>query len=357
MAVPGTYLAPAHEAVRHAIASLVLAFDAGLRLTLLVRAEDQNACANWLAGLRPRCATSVVAVPPDATLKTLWIQDRFLCCTSDRGRRIYLFPPSSAAENMGAWLAAADGSAAEEMRTGLSGGNCLVGEDYWLAGAASLEQSAAFLPPGQKNRESARRAIAAIDRRRLVVVGHSYDDLKNRHADPCRGETAQAIAAASDRDLRQPVFHLDVFLTPTGETTVGKPLLLVGEPVSLETSAGASGKSYRAPLAAVCRRLAAAGFAVLRNPVAVLPAKREGGGPRFWRPYNNVLLQNRPEKIVWLPQFADDEWPELRQLDEENRAIWRGLGFAVRPIDGWGAVAALGGGVRCITKVTARDDG
>jgi hypothetical protein len=88
----------------------------------------------------------------------------------------------------------------------------------------------------------------------------------------------------------------------------------------------------------------------------VLPAKRDGRGPRFWRPYNNVILQNRPERIVWLPQFADDEWPELQQLDEENASIWRDrLGFTVRPVGGWGAVAALGGGLRCVAKVIERD--
>jgi hypothetical protein len=359
MALPGTYLAPGHERVRRALGSLIQAFDAGVRVTLLVGTDDQDACTAWLGGLALRCTVSLARVPSGEVLKTLWIQDRFLCrAAPDHGRRTYLVPPSSGRENMAVWLAAFDGSDAEEMRTGLSGGNCLVGENYWLAGAASLEQSFAFLPGDRKNYQGARQSIAAIDGRRLVVVGHSYADLKYRDVEPCRAETTKPPENPSDEGLRQPVFHLDVFLTPTGETMEGKPLLLVAEPVSLDGRAGATEKSYRAPLAAVCRRLAAAGFAILRNPVAVLPARRSGGGPRFWRPYNNVILQNRPEPIVWLPQFCDDEWPELRQLDDDNTRIWRErLGYSVRPIRDWGAVAALGGGLRCVTKVTERGVG
>jgi hypothetical protein len=249
MALPGTCLAPGYESVRHALGSLVQAFDDRVRVTLLVGADDRESCAAWLAGLAPSCTVSLAMAP--SGLKTLWIQDRFLCRSApDRGRKTYLFPPSSRSENMAVWLAAFDGSEAEEMRTGLSGGNCLVGNDFWLAGAASLEQSLAFLPAGRKTHQGARQSIAAIDGRRLVVVGHSYADLKHRDGEPCRAETATPSENPSDEDLRQPAFHLDVFLTPTGETMDGKPLLLLGEPVALDGHGAAAVKSYRAPFAA-----------------------------------------------------------------------------------------------------------
>ena len=357
MAVPGGYLAPCHGHIKRALGSLIASFDAAARVTVLVRPDDRNACSAWLTELEPRCAVTMASVPSGATLKTLWIQDRFLCRGPGDHRRTYLFPPSSAGENMATWLAAVDGSQSEEVRVALSGGNCLVGEDYWLVGADSVAQSVAFLPADRKNRESAQESIAAIDRRRLEVVGYSYADLKNRGIGPCHEsallKTAEIVVAS---ELKQPIFHLDLFLTITGETVHGKPLLLVGEPVSPGPDAGLPDRNYSPQLAAVCCRLRTAGFEIMRNPVAVLPERRSGGGRRFWRSYNNVILQNRPDRVVWLPQFADVEWPELRQLDEENTRIWRDcLGFAVRRIDGWGAVAALGAGVRCVVKVTERD--
>jgi hypothetical protein len=242
---------------------------------------------------------------------------------------------------MAAWLAASDGSDAEEMRTGLSGGNCLVGEDYWLVGAASLEQSLAFQPAGAKNRHAARRSIAALDGRRLVVVGHAYADLKHRDVGLC-AETP--LADPSDEDLRQPAFHLDVFLTPTGETMDGKPLLFDRTRVARQSwrAAGKATVPRSRPLAAAShgRR------AILRVRWRCF-ARRSGG-----EPFLAALQQRHPPepagRIVWLRNSATTNGG-LRDLDEDNARMARSPGLRGPPGCG-GAHRRARGGLRCVTR-------
>ena len=58
---------------------------------------------------------------------------------------------------------------------------------------------------------------------------------------------------------------------------------------------------------------------------------------------------------MWLPTYGDREHPRLREVDQENERIWRGLGFTVDALPSFQVFARGLGAARCATKVLSRE--
>ncbi len=160
----------------------------------------------------------------------------------------------------------------------------------------------------------------------------------------------------------QPLSHQDLYLTLAGpHPTSGQPTALVG---SQELAARVAGVPFEVTgrderLDRVAADLTDAGYRVAR-----LPLTRERADPRWkpgWISYNNALVETWRDgptvrRRVTLPRFGTDGGSRLAALDDAAADTWQHLGFEVRAVEApftW--LAVFDGGIRCLTKVLARD--
>jgi N-dimethylarginine dimethylaminohydrolase len=156
-----------------------------------------------------------------------------------------------------------------------------------------------------------------------------------------------------------PWCHLDMYLTPIGDSTI-----LVASPAFAETVLCAQPSTWQDSLMvepacdlsddawamqaqydSVAGQLSALGYRVLRLPTLVNDA--DGWAVT----YNNVVFDEvSGQRVVYMPVYR------ITALDHVATAIYESLGFEVRPID-VSQVFQWGGAVRCIVNVTARSPG
>lgn len=106
----------------------------------------------------------------------------------------------------------------------------------------------------------------------------------------------------------------------------------------------------------IASQLSQGGYEVIRIP-ALIPnqspesATGENPTPAFpFMSYNNVLTETVADRsIVYLPQYG------IAELDSAATQCWEGIGFTVRPIEGFQTSAMHGGALRCCTKVLLRE--
>ncbi|MDH3496488.1 MAG: hypothetical protein OER21_06990 [Gemmatimonadota bacterium] len=259
---------------------------------------------------------------------TLWVQDPFLVAQNDEAvcllaSPIVERPDGGLDEDIPPLVAAHLGWGCRPLRQPLDGANVLVDDAHAVVGgdAGAEHDRVAALPSGNECPP-------------LVI--------------PSRGG--------------QPLSHQDLYLTLAGpHSTSGRPTALVG---SQALAARVAGEPFEARerderLDRVATDLADAGYHVER-----LPLTRERADPRWkpgWIGYNNVLVETWRDgptlrRRVTVPRYGTDGGPHLAALDAAAADIWTGLGFEVRPVEApftW--LAVFDGGIRCMTKVLARE--
>jgi len=133
-----------------------------------------------------------------------------------------------------------------------------------------------------------------------------------------------------------PNHHAGMFMMPVGDRTV-----LVGDPslarelVDCDKPNEATQRQFDS-VAAAC---SAAGYRVVRIPVV------PGRDGRTYLTYVNAILGHR---VVYMPVYA-----HVPALNEAAAAVWRGLGYEVRPVD-CTAVYPHFGSLRCLVNVLRR---
>ncbi|WP_377297017.1 hypothetical protein [Rhizobium sp. SGZ-381] len=317
------------------IGNLIAALPAGIALFLVVDRQRLAEAERWLATLP--LAVSVTLVPldmPEGARQSPWMQDllhvRDLAGNHLSGGEILSRPGTA----VGPALARSLGWEAVSVTVELDGGNQLVGENFRIVGAASLERNGLSSPPPESAAPADLGLLETLDDRPVHLFGYR---------------------AAGGTRLHQPGFHVDQFVSVTGLSRNARPLLLVAEPRLEGGGESRLVEQARSQLDASAVSLERQGFAVIRNPVpfAVTP----DSGKRLARLYNNVLLENvvrkgREKPLVWLPHFGDVE--ALSAYDEANRHLWQDLGFEVIGVSGWSHLASRNGALRCSAKVLQR---
>lgn len=159
---------------------------------------------------------------------------------------------------------------------------------------------------------------------------------------------------------RQPLFHLDMFITLAGRGEGGRYRLLVGDP---REAARISRTPLRPQAMAevfddIARQLAEQGFDVHRNPLPLVYADDEQRRLRRWyfATSNNALV-HRPKDgaaTVFLPTYGHGAFPELEATDAANENLWRSLGYDVVRLGDFHAFAVNLGAVHCIKKYLDR---
>ncbi len=349
--------APAYEADawRSVYRALIDALGPNSAVTVLAEA---NADVDGL--LDGRRATTIKA-PAGATL-TAWARDALIAAGDTTDRPLFL--ATSALDRRDdaqapALFAAATG--ARLIPTGLpfEGGDILIDRDRVLVGADSLRRI------GRGDAHAGGRALAAmfasVDGRAraiLPVGGRPGPSETERPTDtPAPGWT-EVVGFGQRPDSRQPIFHIDMFVSLTGLDRDGRPIALVGDHVLAARALGHAPLPHATPdaFAAIAHDLRAAGYAVERLPLPLLWTDDVVRRRRTWffASYNNVLVA---DGVVWLPEYGHDGWPEVDRTDKLAAAIWRRLGFEVRAVPGCLPLAENLGGLHCLANVIRRRPG
>ena len=302
----------------------------------------------WTNG---RSGETRIHAAPETLSFSHWARDALIGVETDAGRAVLLsdrFERMDDAE-AGRLLADAAGLPVIRSERPLDGGNILTMGETILVGADLFDDVPDRFPD-----DTGRRLIALGTSRARTAEALVPSDLL-----PDGWQEVRRTGVGEGQ--HQPLFHIDLFVSPAGTASDGRPRWLVGCPrlgadvLGLPLLDHADADLFDA----VAAHLAGSGAEVIRNPQPLFWSDRTDARVRTWHhlPVNNVLAEITAsgDATVWLPAFGERQWPELRRVDEANRDIWQSLGFEVIPVPGCLALAERRGALRCMCNVVARD--
>ncbi len=224
------------------------------------------------------------------------------------------------------------------------GGNFLISENHAFVGADSP-------------------VIAELEQGdREIVVISAADCPAELRLSAHRGDEKweQIFHYYNKPETRQPIFHIDMFITLAGPGADGRERIMIGDPalaaeiIDVPLHPLALAEQFNA----IAEDLTARDFDVIRNPMPMIYMDDVENQKRTWfyASSNNVLVQRTDGDgdIVWLPEYGHDNWPELAKTDAANRDIWENLGYEVRMISDGQRLAENLGGLHCLTNVLKR---
>ncbi|MBD2771972.1 hypothetical protein [Iningainema tapete] len=159
---------------------------------------------------------------------------------------------------------------------------------------------------------------------------------------------------------KQPIFHIDMFISLAGRNAEGKYRLLVGSPTVADKILGREPIKHATAeiFDDVAKSLQNMGFEVIRNPLPITYVDNSTDKIRTWyfATANNCLVQidSCDGNHVWLPTYGYGDWEELAAIDAENKRIWEKLGFVVHQLADFHPFAQNLGSVHCIKKYLER---
>jgi hypothetical protein len=399
------------EPGRQAYRSVIAALRPGTRFVIVHHEAIREDVASWFttAGHKP---DDVLFVPmPNYVKLTDWAEDAYVCLTDLQDGATYLVEPWQFLRSGDALIADSVEEYADikasQVPLVFQGGNCLIGEKFWMLGKDYFSDTVNALAnktlPIQVAADTNlnEKAVSLfknyIDRdRELLLVGS-----KNPIAMPAYVATKNSARYILDipsegMGTYQPIFHIDMFVSLAGTSMEGKPQVLVGSPAMadklLKTK---SPYALNATYDSIAQSLADEGFSVLRNPIvhrptvgrsetlewlrgkavefddadlftAVKELAKAGAMDstavtfRSWHhiTWNNCLVEDSAThgKHVYLPTYGHGPNDDLAVIDKEMALLWEGLGFKVHLLGDFNSFAERQGVVHCIKKYLARGD-
>jgi hypothetical protein len=169
----------------------------------------------------------------------------------------------------------------------------------------------------------------------------------------------------------QPIFHIDMYVTPTGVAgQSGKEIVFLGRPEAAKTAVGrysdvaaVNNGTYNSFFDETEAQLAAR-FEVQYLPLWLTRSNLglTGVEPRYYNlTFNNCIVQaGASSRRVLLPSYSQDaadygvDGEVRQQLESAAESAWTRLGFQVAWMDGVEDLAFNQGAVHCITKTLRR---
>lgn len=344
-------------------------------IVILTNASAETECRQWIDDLGLSARTTIGSAP-DTVGFSIWAEDAY-CIANDTldGERFFM-------ESV-AFTRYDDEYIADEVvkftnldlsmvNLYFQGGNVLIGDDYWMIGLDYPNNSfrLGYLTQqnGETRLEAIRRAYGdAMDNDRILHPIGSRLAVPSVTSIPVNvgGEDWESVVyRGNNPGTTQPLFHIDMFITPLGLSSGGKPLLMVADPTEAATIlAGVDYIEYSKQFAMapvfddIAAQLVDLGFEVVRNPLpsAFLPIPSERQLRWYFATANNALVQAEgDEKDIWLPQYGFEPFPELSATDDRTVEILEGLGFRTHRLGNFHPFAYGLGAVHCITKYLQR---
>ena len=286
------------------------------------------------------------------------------------------------------------------------GGNCLVGDDFWLLGkdyfADTVELLGRQRPPVSVPEGDDPQDVAVTLFGQYVDAGRRLTLVGTRRAIPARalrgtreGDTYLLDLAMDGAGTFQPIFHIDMFITLIGRDAGGAFQILVGSPAMGDellgtTSPFALAEVYdtiaddlRRRRVRRCietrwctgrlsgRRSTCRSCASRRRPTRCSsrpstswsrrgPPTTTSVRVRSWHhiTWNNCLVENSTSvgRHVYLPTYGHGARSGLSVIDEAMRALWEQLGFTTHMLGDFNGFAERQGVVHCIKKYIERGD-
>jgi hypothetical protein len=387
--------------------SLIGAMRTGTEFVVVHAPQQRATVEGWF---RKAGHAEVTFVPlPEYVSFTDWAEDAYVALTDAGDDSTYLVEPWE-------FLRAGDALIADaveeytDIRSSqapliFQGGNCLIGDDFWLLGTDYFADTVALLQGGRPpvavpegadldaftrglfhDYVDAARELRLVGTRRPIAVR----DLVGRR----EGDGFFLDLPSDGVGAFQPIFHIDMFVTLAGRRG-DRFTVLVGDPSMADSMLGTrSPYGLADAYDQIARVFAGAGMDVVRNPLVHRPtpgrafsvadlrriAERDGDAAlqqavgeltaqgaaddtevtvRSWHhvTWNNCLVEDSTSqgRHVYLPTYGAGA-PDLAPLDEHTATLWEGLGYTVHRLADFGSFARRQGAVHCIKKYLRRGD-
>jgi hypothetical protein len=325
----------------------------------------------WLATAR-RGARADVVEAEDFLGFSVWAEDAYVVISDSGGGHAFVEPaafPRYGDALVADAVAPTAGLALYQAPLHLQGGNVLIGDDFFFIGldyplltfeegileaptqAAQdgllrevyrtyLDAQRTFVPVGT------RLPVPAASRREFRLGGASW---------------TEEIHAGNQPGTRQPIFHIDMFVSLAGRGADGRYRVLVGDPREAARLTGEPLQQHAmaAVFDDIARDLAGRGYAVTRTPLPLVYADDPDARVRSWyfATSSNVLVHapagERPS--VFIPTYAHGPFAGvLDATDARNAEIWEGLGHDVVALGDFHPFASNLGAAHCIKKYLRR---
>jgi hypothetical protein len=388
--------------------SVVRALRVGTKFIVVHHKSGLKRIRPWFEAAG-HASSHVTYVPlPDYVSFTDWAEDGYVALTDRADGSVYLMEPWEFPRAGDALIADtvqefADIAAAQAPLI-FQGGNCLIGDDFWLLGKDYFADSLDLIsrddgPVDKPERQTPDAFLRSLFKdyvdaeRRLIVLGTAKEIPLKPYYGTREGRKYFLDIASGGAGVYQPIFHIDMFVTLIGRAAGGQFEVLVGSPRLADERLGTvSPFSLDDVYDAIAADLTRQGFSVSRNPLVHRPTiaqtltlgrlreiasgaedvplldalkeLQEAGARdstkvdvRDWHhiTWNNCLVENAGTlRHVYLPTFGHRPNGDLRLLDADVRKLWSARRFEVHPLADFNEFARRQGVVHCIKKYIRR---
>jgi hypothetical protein len=389
--------------------SVIASLRPGTKFAVVHHESKRADIEKWFkAAKHPKRNVTYVALP-DYVSFTDWAEDGYVALLDAADGTSYLMEPWE-------FPRAGDALIAESVQEHVAlraaqaplvfqGGNCLIGDRFWLLGKDYFADSVVLLegnnPPVSVPNGSTPEAFVTrlfgdyVDQTRELIVLGTDRPIPLRQYYGTKEKRRYYLDIAGDgAGTYQPIFHIDMFVTLVGVDAGGTFHVLVGSP-----ALGDELLKTRSPFAlnnvydTLAAQLTAKGMQVERNPLVHRPTvgraftlaqlqaiAAEPGNEalleavselvtagaiektsvriRSWHhvTWNNCLVEDSEAlgRHVYLPTFGHGANKDLAPVDRAMRALWERRGFTVHLLADFNAFASRQGVVHCIKKYLGR---
>jgi len=403
------------EPDRQGYRSVISALRPGTQFVVAHHVSIKAEIASWLTQAGHQLSDVAFIPIPDHTKLTDWAEDAYVCLTDLADGSRYLAEPWRFLRSGDALIADAVEEYTDIVATQVplifQGGNCLIGDNFWMLGKDYFADTVAALTNGELpikiaeganvNQVASKLFQDHIDKeRKLILIGSKNPISMARYFGSKEDGEYYLDMPAEGMGTYQPIFHIDMFVTLAGTNQDGIAQVLVGSPSMgdrfLKTN---SPFAHDAVYDAIAKSLGESGFSVKRNPIvhratvgrklslaalqdmaratgdqkvdkdfAYAIAELAAAGAtsdtavsvRSWHhvTWNNCLVEDSKThgRHVYIPTYGHEPNNDLAVIDREMEALWAGLGFTVHLLGDFNSFARRQGVVHCIKKYIERGD-
>lgn len=343
-------------------------------VTIFVHPQVEEDLRKVVAEQRDGATTNIV-VSPDFLNFTVWAEDPYVAVqdTDSSGGETFLVEPFTFTRAGDALIAerVAQASPFQSTQSPLyfQGGNVLIGDDFVLLGIDYLYNTletfrtsgAVSVPAGADPFEFITGLFSRTfgDDRQLFFPGTRLPVPQQQQEEIQVGGQRWTEVRYLGTGERQPIFHIDMFLSLAGRAPNGKYRVLVGSPGEADRLLGREPSAFAMHeiFDDIASRLSTEGFEVIRNPLPLTYVDYPDERVREWyfATSNNCLVEiDGDSSRVWLPTYGHGPWEELSVTDDANRRTWEQMGFEVHLLGDFNVFTQNLGAVHCIKKYLRR---